>query len=130
MTGYNKVNGEYAGGNRVLIQDILKGAWGYQGWVMSDWGATPSWEFALAGLDQESGAQIDTMMWQREAFTEPLRAAYEDGKLPKERLSDMVRRILRSIYAVGADSWGGSPEVDMARHNEIALKRLVRELCC
>jgi beta-glucosidase len=122
MTGYNKVNGEYAGGNRVLIEDILKGAWGYQGWVMSDWGATQSWEFAVAGLDQESGAQIDAMMWKGEAFTTPLRAAYEDGKLPRERLSDMVRRILRSIYAVGADSWEASPEVDMASHNEIALE--------
>ncbi len=122
MTGYNKVNGEYASGNRVLIEDTLKGAWRYRGWVMSDWGATQSWEFALAGLDQESGAQIDAMMGNGEAFTEPLRAAYEDGKLPRERLSDMVRRILRSIYAVGADSWGASPEVDMADHNEIALE--------
>ena len=56
MTGYNKVNGDYAGANRHLLEDVLKGAWGYPGWVMSDWGATPSWEFALAGLDQESGA--------------------------------------------------------------------------
>ena len=63
MTGYNKVNGEYAGGNRVLIEDILKGAWRYQGWVMSDWGATRNWEFAVAGLDQESGAQLDAMIW-------------------------------------------------------------------
>ena len=42
MTGYNKVNGEYAGGNRYLLKDVLKGAWGYPGWVMSDWGATPT----------------------------------------------------------------------------------------
>ena len=69
MSGYNKVNGDYAGGNRVLLEDVLKGAWGYPGWVMSDWGATPTWEFALAGLDQESGAQIDVMMWDGEAFT-------------------------------------------------------------
>ena len=55
MTGYNKINGDYAGGNGVLIEEVLKGAWGYKGWVMSDWGATPSWEFALKGLDQESG---------------------------------------------------------------------------
>jgi hypothetical protein len=40
MTGYNKINGDYAGGNTVLIQDALKGAWGYPGWVMSDRGAT------------------------------------------------------------------------------------------
>jgi beta-glucosidase len=39
---------------------------------MSDWGATPSWEFALAGLDQECGVQMDTIMWGGEAFTGPL----------------------------------------------------------
>ncbi|HEX6619868.1 MAG TPA: glycoside hydrolase family 3 N-terminal domain-containing protein, partial [Solirubrobacteraceae bacterium] len=47
MTAYNKVNGAYAGANRVLIEEILKGAWGYPGWVMSDWGATPTWDYAL-----------------------------------------------------------------------------------
>ncbi len=121
MTGSNKINGDYAGGNSVLIQEVLKGAWGYPGWVMSDWGATPSWEFALKGLDQESGLQIDVLMWKSEAFTEQLRRAYADGKLPKERLSEMVRRILRSMYAIGVDAWGEAPEVDMAKHNEIAL---------
>ena len=59
MTAYNKVNGDYAGAQRVLLEEVLKGAWGYPGWVMSDWGATPSWEYALKGLDQESGVQID-----------------------------------------------------------------------
>ena len=122
MTGYNKINGDYAGGNSILIQDVLKGAWGYPGWVMSDWGATPSWEFALKGLDQESGLQVDVIMWKAEAFTEQLKAAYAEGKLPKERLSEMVRRILRSMFAVGVDRWGPAPEVDMARHHEIALE--------
>jgi beta-glucosidase len=122
MTGYIKINGDYAGGNSVLINDVLKGAWGYPGWVMSDWGATAGWEFALKGLDQESGLQLDVMMWKAEAFTEPLKAAYAEGKLPKERLSEMVRRILRSMYAVGIDKWGPAPEVDMAAHNEIAFE--------
>ena len=122
MTGYNKVNGDYAGGSRVLLEEILKGEWGYPGWVMSDWGATPAWEFALAGLDQESGAQIDRVMWNAEPFTEPLRQAYADGRLPKERLADMVRRILRSIYAVGVDRWEAAPPLDLARHDEIALE--------
>jgi beta-glucosidase len=126
MTGYNKVNGVYAGGNRVLIEEVLKGAWDYPGWVMSDWGATPTWEFALEGLDQESGLQIDAMMWQAEAFTEPLRTAYADGRLPKERLTEMVCRILRSMYAVGIDRWdpgrAGFSDVDMAEHHEIALE--------
>jgi len=122
MTAYNKVNGQYAGGNEVLINDVLKDTWGYRGWVMSDWGATPSWEFALKGLDQESGAQADAVFWQAEAFTGRLEAAYADGKLSTKRLSDMVRRILRSIFAVGVDRWESTPEPDMAAHHRIALQ--------
>jgi beta-glucosidase len=121
MTGYNKVNGQYAGGNSGLINDLLKDAWGYRGWVMSDWGGTPGWESALAGLDQESGLQLDMVMWKQVWFTDQLQTAYANGKLSKERLADMVRRILRSMFAVGVDSWGPPPEVDMAAHNQIAL---------
>jgi beta-glucosidase len=104
------------------LNDVLKATWRYPGWVMSDWGATPEWEFALKGLDQESGVQIDAMAWKMEPFVEPLKQAYAEGKLSKERLSDMVRRILRSMFAVGIDSWGEAPEVDMAAHHEIALE--------
>jgi beta-glucosidase len=89
---------------------------------MSDWGGTPGWEAALRGLDQESGLQLDMMMWQTEWFTAPLQQAYAEGKLPKERLSDMVRRILRSMFAVGVDRWGPPPEIDMAIHHQIALE--------
>jgi beta-glucosidase len=122
MTGYNKINGDYAGGNRVLIEEVLKGAWGYPGWVMSDWGGTPGWEAALNGLDQESGLQLDIMMWQTEWFCGPLQQAYADGKLSKERLSEMVQRILYSMFAVGVDQRGPTPALDMAAHHEIALE--------
>jgi beta-glucosidase len=121
MCGYNQVNGEANCGNNHLLNDVLKRDWGYKGWVMSDWGATQNWDFALKGLDQESGAQFDKMMWGDEYFVDPLKQAYSQGKLPKERLSDMVRRILRSIYARGVDQWGPSPKVDMASDHQIAL---------
>ncbi len=121
MTAYNKINGDYAAANTALINDVLKGAWGYRGWVMSDWGATPSWQCALAGLDQECGAQIDALLWQAESFGPPLRDAYADGRLTKERLSDMVRRILRSMFAVGVDNADPAAPPDLAAHNEIAL---------
>ncbi len=122
MSGYNKVNGEYVSGNHHLLNEVLKGAWGYKGYVMSDWGAVPEWEYALKGLDQESGIQMDVKQWGAEAFTDRLMKAYAEGKLPKERLSDMVRRILRSAYAVGIDKSGPAPTVDLAKHNEIALE--------
>ena len=121
MCSYNKINGVAACGNDHLLNEVLKGKWGYKGWVMSDWGATLNWDFALKGLDQESGAQFDKMMWKDEYFVGPLKKAYAEGKLSKERLSDMVRRILRSMYAVGIDKWAPTPKVDMARHNQVAL---------
>lgn len=122
MTGYNKINGDYAGGNALLINEILKGAWGYRGYVMSDWGGTLNWDYALAGLDQESGVQVNKMLWGKEAFGEELHRACDEGALSKERLSDMVRRILRSVFAVGADQWTDTPVVDRAAHAEIALE--------
>jgi beta-glucosidase len=121
MTGYNKVNGVYAGGNAELLLETLKGEWGYPGWVMSDWGATPTWEFALAGLDQESGAQIDTAIWGVQPFTGPLREALADGRFPAERLADMVRRILTAVYAVGINRPAAEPP-DMDAHRQIALE--------
>jgi beta-glucosidase len=122
MSGYNKINGAYASGNARLLNGVLKGTWGYKGYVMSDWGAVPEWNYALMGLDQESGIQMDVRLWGGEAFTDKLRKAYADGKLSKERLSEMVRRILRSAYAVGIDKWGAAPPVDLAKHAEIALE--------
>jgi beta-glucosidase len=122
MSSYNKVNGTYTSGNHHLLNEVLKGAWDYQGYVMSDWGAVPDWDYALKGLDQESGIQFDVKQWGAEAFTHRLRAAYKQGTFPQERLADMVRRILRSVYAVGIDTWGPAPKVDLARHNAIALE--------
>jgi beta-glucosidase len=122
MSAYNRVNGVYAGAHTELLQGLLKDTWGFPGWVMSDWGATPSWEYALAGLDQECGAQIDAVSFGEEAFGRPLREAFARGELSPARLSDMVRRILRSIYAVGLDVWVQEPRVDQAAHHAVALR--------
>lgn len=122
MSGYNKINGEYASGNDYLLNDILKKDWKYKGWVMSDWGAVPHWDYILKGLDQESGIQLDVMQWGAEAFTDSLRTAYHAGKVSKERISDAVRRILRSLYAVGADQWADQPTIDKDQHHAIALE--------
>ena len=130
MTSYNKVNGLYASGNDELLNQVLKKAWGYPGWVMSDWGAVHSWEYALEGLDQESGVQFDASMNGGEWFTEPLRKAYADGKFSKERLSDMVRRILRSAYAVDVDKWGLRPRWTWPSTTRSRSKSPGRASCC
>jgi beta-glucosidase len=103
------------------LNHVIKGAFGFKGYVMSDWWAVYDWDFALKGLDQHSGMQLD----QKEWFSEPLKTAYVEGKLPKERLSDMVRRILRGLFMVGADQWDGEetpPAVDMVKHHAVTLE--------
>src|SRR5262245_57640469 len=119
MGAYNKINGDYACGNDTLLNKQIKGAIGFKGFVMSDWRAVHHWDFALKGLDQHSGAQVDDQEW----FVGPLREAYDKGQFPKERLSDMVRRILYAIYLVGADTWSGPQgQPDFAAHLSSVLE--------
>lgn len=102
MTGYNKINGDYAGENAELINEVLKGDWSYRGWVMSDWGAVHSTEkSALAGLDQESGIELDLHLNGAIFFTDRLEAAVESGRVPEARLDDMVARILVGLIETG-----------------------------
>jgi beta-glucosidase len=113
MCAYNKINGEYACGNDTLLNKQVKEAIGFRGFVMSDWHAVWDWDFALKGLDQHSGVQLDEKEW----FVGPLREAYAKGLFPKERLSEMVRRILYGIYLAGADKWSGpQKQPDLAAH--------------
>lgn len=103
MTAYNKVNGVYAGENDIIINEILKGDWNFPGWVMSDWGAVHSTEkAALAGLDQESGIELDEKLNGAIFFTDRLKDAVVEGRVPEARLDDMVARILTGMISVGA----------------------------
>jgi len=118
MCAYNLVNGDKACGNDHLLNTVLKRDWGYQGWVMSDWGAVLSADYALKGLDQQSGDQLDKEVW----FDAPLRAKLVDGSFSRSRLSDMVRRILRSMKAVGVTDTVAPPKIDKAEHAASALQ--------
>lgn len=116
MCAYNQVNGEYACGNDFLLNTVLKHDWHYPGWVMSDWGAVHDVSYFAKGLDQQSGSQLDKQVW----FDGPLRAEVAAGNVPKARVSDAVRRILRSLYAVGADRPLAIGPIDFAAHAKIA----------
>lgn len=118
MCAYNLVNGDKACGSEHLLNTVLKKDWGYKGWVMSDWGAVSGPDFAIKGLDQQSGEQLDKQAW----FDAPLKAKLADGSFPRARLSDMVRRILRSMKAVGVTDWVAAPKVDVVAHAAAALE--------
>jgi beta-glucosidase len=94
MCSYNLVNDTYACENSYLLNAVLKGDWGFAGFVMSDWHATHSTaKAAQNGLDQEQ--PDDTY------FASSLKQAVQNGQVPMARLDNMVHRILRAMFASG-----------------------------
>jgi beta-glucosidase len=119
MCAYNMVNGASACNNSWLLNDVLRRDWSYRGWVMSDWSATESETYALSGLDQQSGSQMDSQPW----FAEPLKKLRADGKFTDARLREMATRIVRSMFAVGLiDKQPVVRPIDYKKSAETALE--------
>ena len=102
MGSYNKVRGQHACHNELLLNDILKGDWGFDGVVITDWGgAHDTREAALYGLDLEMGSYTNGLTSESDFTTDDyyLANAYEEalkkGELPMSTLDDKVRRLLR-----------------------------------
>jgi beta-glucosidase len=94
MCSYNRVNGDYACENSYLLTDVLKKAFNFKGFVLSDWGGTHSAAKAShAGLDQEQPEQF--------FFGAALKKAVEAGEVSQDELNDHVHRVVRTIFAVG-----------------------------
>lgn len=119
MCAYNQVDGAYSCENAWLLDRVLKRDWRYPGFVMSDWGAVHSTvRSVLAGLDQESGEQLDTANF----LGAPLAQAVAAGAVPEARLDDMARRILGAMFASGLyDAPPRPAPVDVAASDRIAL---------
>jgi beta-glucosidase len=95
MDAYNLVNGVYMTANNHLNNEILKKEWGFNGIVMSDWGATHDGVAAAnGGLDLEMPSPS---FMNREA----LLPALKDGRISIETIDDKVRRILRKAIEFG-----------------------------
>ncbi len=119
MCAYNRVGGTYASEHAWLLTDVLRGDWGYKGWVMSDWGAVHSLAAAGAGLDQQSGQELDPEVF----FDEPLKDAVVAGDIGQGRVREMAHRTLRAMYACGLFDHPVSPgEPDLALGARVARK--------
>ena len=114
MCSYNRVDGEYACENKYLLTDVLKDAWKFKGFVVTDWGGAHSIEKAsAAGLDHEQPGWI--------FYGEELKRAVESGKVSQSELDDHVQRILRTMFATGViDDPPQKSVVDVERGFEVA----------
>ena len=95
MSAYNRVNGRYACEYDHTLLEILKGEWGYEGIVMSDWFGTYDREVPNGGLDIEMPGSA---RWMSE---EHVKRALDDGPLTEEVLDNKVRRLLGLLEKAG-----------------------------
>ncbi|MCD6352073.1 MAG: glycoside hydrolase family 3 C-terminal domain-containing protein [Armatimonadetes bacterium] len=119
MSAYNLVRGEHCTQNRYLQVDILKKEWGFQGIVMSDWGATHATVEAING-------GLDVEMPHRFFYGKPLEEAVRAGKVSEKTIDEAVRRILRVKFQVGA--FENLPQPDESKINTPATQALVRDV--
>lgn len=103
MCSYQQVNNSYACQNSYLLNYLLKGELGFQGFVMSDWAAQHSGTgSALAGLDMTMPGDVTfdsaTSYWGTN-----LTIAVLNGTVPQWRVDDMATRIMAAWYYVGRD---------------------------
>nr|WP_320407150.1 glycoside hydrolase family 3 C-terminal domain-containing protein [Sphingomonas hengshuiensis] len=122
MCSYNRVNGPFACESAWLLKDVLRGAWGYKGYVMSDWGAVHSTVPSVAaGLDQQSGYPFD----EKPYLGEELKKALAEGSVKPAQLDAMASRILYAMFRHGlfdrpvTDAAMDLPDAMLASHAAI-----------
>jgi beta-glucosidase len=121
MTAYNKVNGTHADSHTFLLKQVLRGEWGWDGLVMSDWGGTNSTADSLnAGLDLEMPGPT---RWRTiEAVTE----AVKKGQVTEQIINERARNVLRLIEKVGGFE---NPEIPPERSVvDPAHSKLIRDV--
>lgn len=113
MCSYNKINGVYSSDNKYLLTDILRKEWGWNGCVITDWGALHDRiEAYKAGCDL-------SMPGGSKYMEDATLKAVKEGRLSEKRIDETVERILSLVEKSGKTE---KEEVDWNEHHRVALK--------
>jgi beta-glucosidase len=126
MCAYNRIDGDWACQSPELLDRILRGLWGFQGFVVSDWGALHTPAAIATGMDLEMPGRELAGRPGGPYFREPLKQAIESGSIPVAALDRAVTRILAEMDRfgyLGRKSLGGAASIDVA-----ADARMVRQI--
>jgi len=118
MSSYNRINGHYGSSNSHLLMDILKDEWGFQGFVMSDWGAVHSTIptiYAELDIEMPHGTYMNTA---------DVIKAVKGNYIKESKVDDKVRRMLRTMMHLGffEQEIPDGGETRTERHKEVARK--------
>ncbi len=129
MGAYNSYKGQHNCHNDILLNRILKGEWGFDGVVISDWGGTHDTDEAiLNGLDMEYGTWTDgltmgaTNGYDAYYLAAPYRQRIAEGKVGTKELDDKVRRILRLETRTAMNTDAGFGRFTCPEHYAAARK--------
>ena len=119
MTSYNRVNGKHVPDTAQFLRDIVRGEWGFQGFVMTDW-------FGLADTVEAGGAGLDLEMpGPARAFGPALADAVRSGQVPEAEVDAKVGRMLAVLDGIGAlDDPPAGEEAPVDRPEDRATTRL------
>lgn len=123
MSAYNMVRGDYAGNNRYLLTDILRGEWGFEGFVSSDWffGTHDAVASIKAGLNLE-------MPYQKVYTHDQITQALETGEVTEGEIDALVFDTLKTQLKFGlAEDPQEYPDALIANAEAIALAREAAE---
>lgn len=106
MNSFNELEGIPATGNAYLQRDILKGKWGFKGFVVSDWGSmgemiSHGYAKDLKDAAMKAANAGSDMDMESSGYVEHLAALVREGKVSEEKVNDAVRRILRVKFMLG-----------------------------
>lgn len=111
MGAYNLYKGQHACHNQYLLNDILKGEWGFDGVVVSDWGGVHDTDQSITnGLDMEFGSWTDGLSngssnaYDNYYLAQPYLQRIRSGRVGTKELDDKVRRILRLAFRTTMDA--------------------------
>lgn len=115
MTSYNRINGVYANENEHLLQEILVDEWGFDGFVVSDWGGSNSHTDGV-----KAGSHLEMPTTGKDGMRE-LMAAVKEGTLSEELLDRRVDELLSVIFDT-QNAMGGKTgkEFDIEKHHAMA----------
>lgn len=114
MSSYNLINGTYANENRHLLRDILRGEWGFDGAVVTDWGGSND---HVAGV--EAGSTFEMPAPGMDSVRQ-LVAAVHSGRLSEEVLDSCVDDALELVLSTHPAVEGATGEFDKAGHHALA----------
>ena len=116
MSAYNEVNGTYANENKHLLNDILRDEWGFDGIVITDWGASNDHALGVA-----AGSNLEMPNPGLDSARE-LIAAVESGKISIADVDKRVDELLDAVMTLYVNAQNRKEEFDISAHHRVARK--------